>query len=72
MVLGMDKLSIKLVDGTSTYIEVAEGMVNAALEDFLQRKGAFAGEWIMVGAMDSGTARFVRYEQIAEVSAKLN
>lgn len=50
-------------------IELREGeSLDQALEDFMSRKGRFAGEWVPIGA---GTlTRYVRYDQIVQVEGK--
>ncbi len=48
-------------------IELREGeSLEQALDDFMSRKGRFAGEWVPIGA----GSRYVRYDQIAQIEGK--
>lgn len=50
-------------------IELREGeSLEQALDDFMSRKGRFAGEWVPIGA----SGRYVRYDQIVQVEGKLD
>ena len=57
------------VAGRQALIERREAQtLGQARDDFMSRKGRFAGEWVPMGAGN----RYVRYDQILQVEGKLD
>jgi hypothetical protein len=67
----MGRVTLNLANGSTEHFNVDDAVVAQELLNFTNRTGRFITPWVQVASADH-TVKYVQYDQIVSVSAKVD